>query len=537
MPIQCQICNQEFPNQITWSHLKTHSITTAQYKQRYGAKSMASDEYRAMRSQQSSGKNNANYGNTWTTEQKQTLSKKLRRKQPWNKGARLQDTAAYKKAAQNREQRYASGDLTRITPCHTRETRQKISESMRAYAQSHPEEFKQRATRAVQTKILRDFDFGAPMRGKQHSEETKLRLKTIREKNNQRRSQISLSRAKNTAANAQCHLLSVTEKRVAVLQCMNCNSEFEYTMQYLTATAKISTALCAVCHPRHINQSAGEKELTDFIKQKGIVVFQNYTGILGNRKEVDIYIPEKNIAIEYNGLFWHSEQLLEQNGQHKHKDFFKYKDITAAGTTLITVYEDEWKNKQDIVKSRIAALLGVSKKIGARTCIIKEISSKQANDFLNKNHIQGSGRSNKRYGLFHNNQLITVMTFSKQNISRKIHGWELDRFCHKQGYTVIGGASKLFSYFCTTEEPEQVISYSDNRWGNGVVYERLGMVKQSIGVPNYWYFRSNEGIRYHRYGMRKSHFDNPQLTEWQNRCNQGWNRVWDCGHSKWVWQQ
>ena len=148
----------------------------------------------------------------------------------------------------------------------------------------------------------------------------------------------------------------------------------------------------------------------------------------------------------------------------------------------------------------------------------------------------GNGRSNLRYGLFHNDELVSVMTLSKSNISRKVKEWEINRFSSLLGYTIVGGASKLFSHFIKQESPEIVVSYADNRWSRGDLYATLGFERVSEGTPNYWYIPRNSAERIHRYTLRKTTTDDQTLTEYENRLNQGFLRIWDCGSSKWVWK-
>jgi hypothetical protein len=128
------------------------------------------------------------------------------------------------------------------------------------------------------------------------------------------------------------------------------------------------------------------------------------------------------------------------------------------------------------------------------------------------------------------------MSFVKNNISRKSNNWEINRFASLLEHTVIGGASKLFKSFIKEVNPNTVISYADNRWSDGNLYQTLGFNKISDGTPNYWYFLPNSNLRIHRYTLRKTDSDDSNLTEYENRALQGYNRIWDSGSSKWVWQ-
>ena len=307
---------------------------------------------------------------------------------------------------------------------------------------------------------------------------------------------------------------------------------------------------CPVCSKG--NNSKGEKEVYDYIKSI-------YSGeILENRrdiippKELDIYIPEYNLGIEYHGLYWHSQQQLEKSGNNAKK--YHYEKLLAAKKArirLIQVFEDEWLNKEEIVKNRIKHMLGLyDKKIGARQVEIKIIDAKTKNFFLEASHIQGSDRSSFKYGAFYKNELVGVMTFCVPRVSlgrkeKKDEEYELSRFATKGGYQVYGLASKMFKYFILNEEVASVYTYSDLRWnkmhGTGSVYENIGMKFLSYSEPNYFYIVNNE--RKHRFGYRKQElhkklffFEN-SLTEYENMLQNGIDRVFDCGNEKYIWEK
>ena len=206
---------------------------------------------------------------------------------------------------------------------------------------------------------------------------------------------------------------------------------------------------------------------------------------------------------------------------------------------LISIFEDEWLLKKDIVKERLKHILGVSslkQKINARQCKIKEITTDIKNSFLDIYHIQGRDSSVIKLGAFYNDELISIMTFSHGNISKgsrtndKI--WELNRFCNNYNYHIPGIASKLLTYFERNYEWEEIFSYADRRWSNGNVYFKLGFELSHITTPNYWYVK---GIgRIHRFSLRKKEDEPKELTEAVLRAAEGYTRIWDCGNLKFI---
>ena len=266
--------------------------------------------------------------------------------------------------------------------------------------------------------------------------------------------------------------------------------------------------------------------------------------IIASPYELDIVVPSKKLAIEYCGLYWHGE-----NGAKKHRDYHrnKLRLCNIKGYNLITIFEDEWLYRKDIVESILKNRLGVSQNIVfARKCNIQEIEASEAREFCKQNHIQGYAESSIKLGAFYNYRLVSVMTFSKPSIAKntsKDVDYELSRFCSLLDTNVIGIASKFMSYFLKKYNCNSMISFSDNRWFNGNLYPKIGFNKEYVTDPNYWYFKSPDKTRIHRFSFRKdllssklSKFD-VNLSEWENMKVNGYDRIWDCGNIKWVWKK
>ena len=207
----------------------------------------------------------------------------------------------------------------------------------------------------------------------------------------------------------------------------------------------------------------------------------------------------------------------------------------------MTIWEDWIRTKPDIVKSLIESKLGLtSNKIYARKCKILEVPSKDCTEFLNNNHIQGSSPSSVKLGLYYENELVSIMIFSKSRvgIGKKEDGWELVRFCNKIDTNVVGGASKLLSYFIRYYNPSKIISYSSNDISNGNLYQVLGFQKEGISNA-YWYISQQTFERFHRFNFRKTKlkgmgFDTENKTESQIMSELPYWKIYDSGTIRWV---
>jgi hypothetical protein len=266
----------------------------------------------------------------------------------------------------------------------------------------------------------------------------------------------------------------------------------------------------------------------------GETTIDNNRTLLG-KSEIDIYVPDKKVGVEFHGLFWHNDLRRPPNYHLEKLDL-----ATSKNIRLIQIFEDEWLHNRPIVESRLKYILGhTSKKIYARKCSIREVTSSESKNFLNQNHIQGHANASIKLGLYFENELMSIMTFALPNIAKggkRIDGhWELLRFCNKIDTTIVGGANKLLAHFVKICEPEQIFSFADKRWSTGALYETIGFTKQTDTKVNYWYINMAETKRIHRFALRKNDKDDPKLTEYENRLAQGYLRIWDCGSSKWVW--
>ena len=258
-------------------------------------------------------------------------------------------------------------------------------------------------------------------------------------------------------------------------------------------------------------------------------------------RELDIYIPSYNLAVECNGIRFHSDRYRDSKYHTK-----KYQDCLKKGIQLISAWEDWIHRKPQIVSSIILSKLGIyQERIYARKCSVREISYKDSQKFLDDNHIQGSCKASIRLGLFYHDELVSVMTFSK---SRGLMGqkgnYELSRFCSKINTQIVGGAQKLFNYFLKNyPDIDNIISFSSHDISNGSIYEILGFEKIRDNLSS-WYI-DKQLNRYHRTSFCKAAI---VKRGWKDKIDDSWTerevvyehnifKIYDSGQTKWEYKR
>jgi len=299
--------------------------------------------------------------------------------------------------------------------------------------------------------------------------------------------------------------------------------EFEINIDNYYNRKRLNISLCTICHPIGDFKSIKEEELFKFIKS---IYFGEIIQSYRDGLEIDIYLPELEIGFEFNGLYWHSEKKKDRNYHLDKTRFFQ-----ERGIRIIHLWEDDWDFKKEIIQSQICNLLNKNiNKISARKCEIREVKS--VADFLNSNHIQGSDRSKIKIGLFYQNNLVSLMTFNQLEGRKKMKEgeWNLSRFCNLLNTSVIGGASKLLTYFIEKYQPTRIISYADRDWSQGYLYYTLGFSKIYESSPDYKYIINNR--RKHKQNFKKSNLKISDITESKYMSDKNINRIWDCGKIK-----
>lgn len=304
--------------------------------------------------------------------------------------------------------------------------------------------------------------------------------------------------------------------------CKKCDKYFEQC----AGLHLYSQSGCQECAKK---TSKEEKQVLDFIKSfydKDIIV--NTRSII-SPYELDIYIPEKKVAIEYNGLLWHSELNV-----HKKLHKIKTDKCKQLGIKLFHIFSDEWRDKQEIVKSMIRYRLGYCEnKIYARNCKIIEISNKDGENFFNKSHISGNTQARIYFALLYNNEIVSCLSCRRPVQQKYGAALEIARFANKLNTNVIGGFQKLLKQmkeYCVKNNYQYILTYADLRFGDGNVYNISGFKHLGETPLDYWYTNGlNREFRF-KYRADKEN----QISEKEIASRNNVYKIYGCGSNVYI---
>jgi hypothetical protein len=285
---------------------------------------------------------------------------------------------------------------------------------------------------------------------------------------------------------------------------------------------------------RHTYQSLPQLLLINYLKSLNVEIEINNRNQI-HPLELDIFLPEYSLAIEINGIYWHSELSGNKNQQYHLSKLLKCEEV---GIQLLHFTDQEILTKFDIVCSMITAKIKkLSNRIFARNCIVLPATRLESKEFLENNHIQGFTQSSLFFKLINKEtkMIMGVMTFSKPRFNKSFD-LELTRFAVLKQYSIPGAFNKLLKNSNVTGN---IISYSMKNYSLGDVYKKSGWKLISNNSPNYWYTKDYRNLEHrskfqkHKLPKLLEQFD-PDKTEWENMIENGYDRVWDCGTKTWL---
>lgn len=323
------------------------------------------------------------------------------------------------------------------------------------------------------------------------------------------------------------HYIQNTDFTEFRYRCLRCNKDLIFSFMN-------PHRICCSC-TKH--RSYYEDDIIHWLNSLDILDIEPNKKFYENGKlkyEIDIYLTKYNIGIDFSGIYWHSDKYKDRNYHQNKYLYFLNKKIQ-----FIQIFENEWVNKQDIVKSIIISKLKKNKKHFARKGIIKQIENKMGSRFFIENHLQGDAPATIFLGLFIENELMCVGSFGSYRYKNE-NSFELIRFATKQGITVIGGFNKLLTYFENAYKPIKLISFVDVRYFSGGSY--INFINEGLTKPNYFYFKEKDKslmvwsrIKFQKHKLHKLLKQyNPNLSEVANMKNNGYLRIFDAGNLKMV---
>lgn len=304
--------------------------------------------------------------------------------------------------------------------------------------------------------------------------------------------------------------------------CVNCGAEQQKSLAMLE-----ESPICFSCKPR---ESKGQLEILEFITSLGIDAVSNDRSIIAPM-EIDVLVPSSRLAIEYDGLYWHSVAVMSDRRRADKKRIA----VESSGHRFLGIYEDEWRDKRSIVEGMIRHRLGMSSEVfNARDLKIEQLNAHQSRDFFESSHLEGNARSSTVFGLLDGAKVVAAMSLRRPfHASRTTH-MEVARSACLPGVSVRGWIGRLTSR-CLQHAKDAgfrgLMTYVDSRVGSGVGYENgIWRPSTSSSSPRFWWTDFHN--RFNRFKYRAD--SAAGLTQTDVATAAGVVEIWGCGNRAYI---
>ncbi len=489
--VQCRICGETMPR-INDHHVRKHNkMTVPQYRERFPGVPTSSEAYlnqvKINRQNANKGKPAHNKGKPISEEQKKKQSEAMKGKQS-RLGAVLSD-----------------------------ETKKKISDSLKKY--EYTEEHRQSLRDAIQRK-KDDGTYVYPMQNYVMTDEHRRKSGEFLAENNKRRAEQAFEKLKESIEQYDLEFIS-NEGRYWTVLCKICNTKMSYDKQMFHPSKKPDRA-CPICYPRQSGTSKEEQSLYEAVKTiyNGEIIQNTYVPVKGF--EIDIFLSDLKIGIEYNGLYWHAcnNKATQRHDYHlSHKTRYAYKNDIK----LLQIMSDEWNNRPDVVIGRIRNFINDPSLLTVENYEFREVESD--NKITELYSFNSDNESDVSLGLYSNEELVAVFSLLVENSSMLISDIVIDPEYE---------TGKICEYFVefvqnNLEDITKINLHLDGRWFENILFnvKEAGFEYQRISDPNLWY--TDYFNRYH-----PDNFENKSLEEMKEL---GYDWLYDCGYARWSWKR
>lgn len=301
-------------------------------------------------------------------------------------------------------------------------------------------------------------------------------------------------------------------------ECRICGSEYAPRWSGI----RLGSSLTCGCSSYRV--SAGQAQVYGFLSKHVECKLEHKIGKL----KYDVFVPSANLAIEYNGVRWHSSP------GSRLRDMKKYKNAVGHGVEIVSIFEDEWVKGRVKVEKLLMNRLGLlnPRSVRPSACEIRTVPSSEADAFYEVNHYLGKCLAPSNYGVFLDGRMIACASF-KSPTRQSDHSHELVRMASDHNFRVHGVWGKIITAFICDASPSSIVSFSDNRLFGGRTYEKLGFIHDGDVRQDYYWVKGSS--RKHKSTLRKTNDEKSSgKTEIELRTMQGYRRVWDLGKKRWV---
>ena len=263
------------------------------------------------------------------------------------------------------------------------------------------------------------------------------------------------------------------------------------------------------CPNCFVEISRGHNEVVQFIKSiyDGNII-NNDRNII-KPYEIDIYLPELNFAIEFHGDYWHSYDGTEKL-KDKNKNQNKHKLCLNNDINLIQIFEYEWLNYCNIIKSIIRCNVNKSVKIDCNSCHI--LINNNIKQFVSDNSINNDETVNTSISLLFNDKMVYSLLLNSSG-----NDWKIIKFVNLCNHDVVNGKYKLLNYFINKFKPDYIYIDVDARFSSGDFYKKFGFKYNGISSPTCKYIK----------GDTVCNGDDCLLDD-------GFRRIWNAGYHRFV---